>query len=392
MQTDLWLMTLIWLVPLVASLVGRGFSSDGALRKLGIFTSGLVVLLSLWAFARDASDHAFARTEAAWAPVFLGIRYHVGIDGLSAVLVPVSAGIVLAVLCAAPRRLLTASLIREVLLTESLLLGVLISLDLSILTLFWVTSLVPLLWSLHKRGERGAVRMLTILGVCSSLPMVVFVVMLGVLRAKSGAAVQTPYDLLALGQRQMSEPLPNWLGILALCGALVRMGCFPFHVWIVPLSERGPAPLTLAAFATPLGMFLTTRVTMPLFPELFAQAMPAAAGTFDGKLWRGAATLAQTDLRRTSAWLFLDQPAGAFCSQASRVRSMRGVSGAEFTPSGTVVVRTGLALLIGSIVARAGDGGHSQAGGLVGRHRGGDRLSAFGGCGSQESGHARLCL
>ena len=155
METDLLLMTIIWALPLAMSLLLRGPRLERAVRPLAIVTTALVVLLSLWAFVRDGSEHHFARSEATWAPVLLGIRYHVGIDGLSAVLVPVSAGIVLAVLCAAPRRLLTASLIREVLLTESLLLGVLISLDLSILTLFWVTSLVPLLWSLHKRGERG---------------------------------------------------------------------------------------------------------------------------------------------------------------------------------------------------------------------------------------------
>jgi NADH:ubiquinone oxidoreductase subunit 4 (subunit M) len=60
-----------------------------------------VVLLSLWAFVRDGADHAFARSEAVWAPVVLGIRYHVGIDGLTSVLLPVSAGIILAVLIAA---------------------------------------------------------------------------------------------------------------------------------------------------------------------------------------------------------------------------------------------------------------------------------------------------
>jgi NADH-quinone oxidoreductase subunit M len=101
------------------------------------------VLLSLWAFVREGSDHAFARSEAVWAPVVLGIRYHVGIDGLTSVLLPVSAGIILAVLIAAPRRVLKSGVIRQILLTESLLLGVLVSLDLSILTLFWVASLLP---------------------------------------------------------------------------------------------------------------------------------------------------------------------------------------------------------------------------------------------------------
>jgi hypothetical protein len=43
-----------------------------------------------------------------------------------------------------------------------------------------------------------------IVGTASSLPMVLFVGLLTVLRAKSGAAVQTPYDLVALAQRQLT--------------------------------------------------------------------------------------------------------------------------------------------------------------------------------------------
>lgn len=364
MQTDLWLLTLVWLLPLVSALVGLGFSSAESLRKLGIFASSVVVLLSLWAFFRDGSDHAFARSEAVWAPVFLGIRYHVGIDGLSAVLLPVSAGIVLAVLCAAPRQLLTVSLIREVLLTQSLLLGVLVSLDLSIMTLFWVTSLLPLLWNLRQRGERGAVRLLSILGVLSSVPLLVLVLTLGILRGKSGAVLQTPYDLVALAQRQMSDPLPSWLGGMAMAASLVRMGCFPLHFWIVPLSQRGPAPLTLAAFATPLGLFLMTRVTMPLFPELFSQAMPLllplglVTATYGAVL-----ALAQNDLRRMLGYFWISQQ--GFLLAGIAAVNAPGVSGALIHAIGTVVVRTGLALLIGAIVARAGTADMRKLGGLV---------------------------
>ena len=152
MKTDLWLMTLIWALPLGMSLAVRGRMLDRAVRPAAILTSTVVVLLSLWAFVRDGAEHAFARSEAVWAPVVLGIRYHVGIDGLSAVLLPVSAGLILGVLIAAPRRVMTSVLIRQMLLTESLLLGVLVSLDLSILLLFWIASLLPLYGELRARG------------------------------------------------------------------------------------------------------------------------------------------------------------------------------------------------------------------------------------------------
>lgn len=364
METDLLLMTIIWALPLAMSLLLRGPRLDRAVRPLAIVTTALVVMLSLWAFVRDGSEHHFARSEATWAPMLLGIRYHVGIDGLSAVLLPVSAGIVLCVLLAAPRRLLTSVLIRRMLLTESLLLGVLVSLDLSILLLFWVSSLWPLLWDMYKRGERGGMRMMTILGVASALPMVVFVLLLGVFRAKSGAAVQTPYDLIALSQRQMTDPLPSWLGILVMIGALTRMGCFPFHFWIAPLSERGPLPLVLTAFATPLGLFVMTRVMMPLFPELFTQAMPVllplglVTATYGAIL-----AMAQHDLRRMLGYFWISQQGFLLAGVASM--NAPGVSGSLIHAIGTVVVRTGLALLIGAIYARTGTCDVRKLGGLV---------------------------
>jgi NADH-quinone oxidoreductase subunit M len=364
MLTDLWLMTLIWALPLLTTLLTRSRRLESVVRPAAIVTAATVVLLSLLAFVRDGSDHAFARSEAVWAPVLFGIRYHVGIDGLSAVLLPMSAGIILAVIVGAPRRVLPPALIHQILLTESLLLGVLVSLDLSVMVLFWVASLVPLLIELRRRREHGAARMMLILGVASSLPLVVFVAMLGVLRAKSGAAVLTPYDLVAVAQRQMTDPLPNWLGVLAMVGALVRMGCFPMHIWIVPLSERGPAPLVLSAFATPLGLFLMTRVPMPLFPELFIQAMPVLlplgllTATYGAVL-----AMAQYDLRRMLGYFWISQQ--GFLLAGIAAVNAPGVSGSLIHAIGTVVVRTGLALLIAAIYARTGTADMRKLGGLV---------------------------
>ena len=128
-----------------------------------------------------------------------------------------------------------------------------------------------------------------------------------------------------------------------MVGALVRMGCFPLHFWIVPLSERGPAPLVLTAFATPLGMFLLTRVTMPLFPELFTAAMPILlplgllTATYGAIL-----AMAQYDLRRMLGYFWISQQ--GFLLAGIAAMNAPGVSGALIHAIGTVVVRTGLAL------------------------------------------------
>jgi NADH-quinone oxidoreductase subunit M len=142
------------------------------------------------------------------------------------------------------------------------------------------------------------------------------------------------------------------------------MGCFPLHFWIVPLSERGPAPLVLTAFATPLGMFLMTRVTMPLFPELFTAAMPILlplgllTATYGAIL-----AMAQYDLRRMLGYFWISQQ--GFLLAGIAAMNAPGVSGALIHAIGTVVVRTGLALLIGGIDARMGTTDVRRLGGLV---------------------------
>ncbi len=363
MNTDLILFTSIWMLPLFAAAATLAVRSERLTRALATATAAFVVLLSLVAFARDASDHAFARTDAVFAPNFLGVRYHVGIDGLSAVLLPVASLVVLAVLLGSPHKELTAKLTRRILCTESFLLGLLVSLDLSILTLFWIASLGPLWVDLVQRKEKTAARLLSLLGLLSSLPMVLLLCLLVVWRSKTGAAANTPFDLAALAQRQLHDPLPGWLGTLVIIGALFRMGCFPFHLWIVALSERAPFPLTLTAFAMPLGLFVMTRVPMPLFSGVFADAMPVL-------LWLGlisatygaALALAQHDLRRMLGYFWMSQQGFLLVGIASL--NAPGVSGALIHAIGTVIVRTGLALLIGSVVARAGTADMRQLGGL----------------------------
>jgi NADH-quinone oxidoreductase subunit M len=201
--------------------------------------------------------------------------------------------------------------IRQILLTESLLLGVLVSLDLSILTAVLDRLAVACCSSCGRVSTRACAddddswgwparcRSWCCLLDCS----------LGVLRAKSGAAVQTPYDLMALAQRQADDPLPSWLGGLAMVGALVRMGCFPAPLLDCP-TERARARHRWCSprLRRRSGLFLMTRVTMPLFPELVHAAMPLLlplgllTATYGAIL-----AMAQYDLRRMLGYFWISQ-------------------------------------------------------------------------------------
>lgn len=364
--------SLVWALPFLGALAVRltPGRSDSRARAVAAATAALALLVALGVFVTSGSGHAFARTDAPVAPMLLGVRYHVGVDGLSAVLLPLTAALSLCILVAAPRAELTRRAAAQILVAEGSILGALVSLDLLVLTLFWTLSLVPLRSELQRRGERVAAAAYNVVLIGSALPLVALVLALGILDRLYGApgGPHAPYDLVALGQSGVLKAgaRPLWLGGLVLLAALTRIGCFPLHVWIPPLGERGPGPLSMATFATPLGMFLLARVLLPLFPGLCALVMPwlLPLGLLSAA-YGAVVALGQHDLRRMLGYFWVSQQ--GFLLVGIAAWNAQSVSGALLYAIGAVVARTGLLVLSAALHARTGTADLRLLGGLVGR-------------------------
>lgn len=367
--TQLPSLSLIWLLPLFGSLIVRVLPESRArfARRLTVGIVVVVLMLALFIFSLDSGEDAFSRTDDPRIPLWFGVHYHVGVDGLSALLLPVTAAISLCVLFASPRNELSRRGLAQALFALSAILGALVSLDALLLVLFWVLSLVPIGIELSRRGNRLAKAAYNLVLIGSSLPLILFLIGLalpGAVHPVNGPAGR--FDLIELTRDGVLNPSLSTtiLGSLVLVGALVRIGCFPLHLWIAPLSQSGLGALSMISFSTPLGIFVVTRVLLPIFPELCAQVFPYLLPFGLLTAFYGAVVaLGQYELRRALGFFWISQQ-GFLLSGLSSLTA-EGTSGALLHSIETVIARTGLLLIGSAIAARVGTTDVRLLGGLV---------------------------
>lgn len=370
MSFDLLLISLVWTLPLAGALFARLCPSARSVRWTALATAVLTFLVTVVVFLRDSSEHAFERTNTILAPSVLGVHYHVAVDGLSAVLLPLTAGVALASLLSAPKAALTAQSASRALFAQGTILGVLVSMDMLLLALFWTLSLVPLRLELARQRSKLALTAFNIVLLGSAVPMLLFVIGLGVLDVLQPhvASPRLPFDLLALDASGiLSRGLfGQVLAGLLLVAALARMGCFPLHLWIAPLAESGPAHLALVSFATPMGLYVMSRALVPLFPSWCVVVMPYLLPLGLVTAAYGAIlALAQHDLRRMLGYFWVSQQGFLLVGMAGL--NAQSVGGALLHAITSVLVRTGLLLISGAVVARTGTSDMRLLGGLVGQ-------------------------
>lgn len=381
MSESLWSLTALWLLPLLSALLLRRPGFTAFPRRLAVAAAAVVLLLALAVFVSDGYQHAFHRSDVAARSSGLGALYHLGVDGLTAPLLPLTAALSLATLLAMPQAALAAGAAARVLFIEGMTLGALLSLNGLLLFVFWALALVPLMRALRGAAVTAALgrRLQRVYAVAVLLSVVPLgLAMLGLALVGRARGLAAPLDLLALAQDgQVESP---WLGGLVILAALARLGCVPLHPWVAvafaPHPERGQregalsggeggeGPVALATVVTPLSAFLLARVVLPLFPVLYERAAPLLLGLGLVTAAYGALlALGQHDLRRLLGYFHVSQ--GGMVLAGMMALNEVGVSGSLLHAMGSLVTVTGLYLLALSIEARAGTCDMRLLGGLV---------------------------
>src|SRR4249919_2758749 len=155
------MITLLVTLPLagilaIAMIDGR---REALIRTMAVAVSALVFAVTLVLWARfDASSAAFQFAERhAWIPAF-GIDYSVGIDGISLMLVVLTGFLTpLALLSSwASVHQKTRAFCMVILVIESAMVGVFVSIDLFLFYVFWDAMLIPMyfligIWGYDRR-------------------------------------------------------------------------------------------------------------------------------------------------------------------------------------------------------------------------------------------------
>jgi NADH-quinone oxidoreductase subunit M len=246
------------------------------IRRVALVVSLVEFVISLFllpGFRMGQADYQFAEYSN-W--IGNAIHYHIGIDGLSLFLVLLTTFLTpLAILC-------SWNSIHEnvkgffiaILVIETAMIGVFVSLDLFLFFVFWELTLIPMyfmigIWG-HDRRIYAAVKFI-LYTMFGSILMLVAILWLYNLSNAHGTGT---FDLPVL-QAQLQHgiiSLPPTTELLLFCAFFlafaIKVPLFPFHTWLPDAHTEAPTAgsVILAGVMLKLGTYGIMRFCLPLFP------------------------------------------------------------------------------------------------------------------------------
>jgi NADH-quinone oxidoreductase subunit M len=340
------LLSLLTALPLLGAVIAL-FSGKHA-RSVALLATFSSLALALVIWMQLPTNGAIGLVELhAWAPS-LGIEYHLGVDGLGALMLLLSAIVTLMSVDAAHRVHHQQGLyFALVLVLEAGLFGSFTALNFYHWFLFWEVSLIPAfflikLWGGAKRGPAA-----TQFFVYTMAGSVALLVAFLAIYVSTGSMDFNHLTLLAsTGELEQMitahlGPVTLWIAIGVLAGFAVKVPIFPFHTWLPAAYAEAPSPVTmlLTGAMSKMGVYGLLRIALPLFGHQITQIrtplLVLAVATVVMGAWAAAA---QKDLKRIFAYSSINHlgycllaifaiavPAAGTAVQTSQAIALNGV-------------------------------------------------------------------
>jgi len=279
--------------------------SHRTIKRISFFFTALPLLLSLYLFLQFDRQGGFQFQERYDWIRAINAFYYLGVDGLSLpmVLLTTTLGF-LAVLVSWKIEVRPREYFAWLLLLETGILGVFMSLDLLLFFLFWEVELIPMymlisIWGTGRK-EYSAVKFViyTLFGSAFMLA--------GILALYFATGT---FDLTALTGMRLEGlrtvlPLSAIFWFIFLAFA-IKLPMFPFHTWLPDAHTDAPTAVSviLAGVLLKMGGYGMLRISLGLFPEQahrFAPLLVALAVV--NVLYGAAVTFQQRDLKRLIAY------------------------------------------------------------------------------------------
>jgi NADH-quinone oxidoreductase subunit M len=305
-----WLSTILFL-PAVGAIIIAFISSERgtAIRRIAAVFTVIPLALAIYlfvAFDRSASMAGIFQFEEKYfwiAP--LNSYYHLGVDGLNIPLVLLTAFLgFLAVLISWKIHERPREYFAWLLLLETSILGVFMSLDLLLFFIMWEIEVIPMyflisIWGSGRR-EYSAIKyvLYTLLGSALMLAGILSLYF----TTGSLSLVDITNQGLGLVQAVMPAAAIFWLLFI---GFAVKLPMFPLHTWLPDAHTDAPTAVSviLAGVLIKMGGYGMIRLCVGFFPPVaqqYAQLLIILA--LVGILYGAAVTLMQTDIKRLIAY------------------------------------------------------------------------------------------
>ncbi len=327
------------------------------IKGIAVGVSALNLLLSIplfFLFDLNTWQMQFVE-EVPWISE-LGIHYHLGIDGISLLLV------LMTVLISPVAILSTWSSIDKhvkgfmisLLALETGMIGTFCALDFFLFYVFWETMLIPMyfiigIWG-GPRRIYSAVKFFIYTMSGSVLMLVAILFLYFINHSQTG---QYSFDIQASYELQLSINIQFWLFLAFFVAFAIKVPMFPFHTWLPDAHVEAPTAgsVILAGVLLKMGTYGFLRFCLPIFPDASIDFIPfirvlAVIGIIYGAL----VSLVQKDIKKLVAYSSVSHL--GFCMLGMFAFNMQGMQGSILQMVNHGLSTGALFLIVGIIYER----------------------------------------
>ncbi len=311
---DSMLLSSLLVIPLLGAIVIAFMKKESAtlIKATGLLFSSAAFVLSVLLFLRfDETKAGMQFVELVpWIPT-LDVSYHVGIDGISLLLVVLTTFLTPLALLASwdSVKQKLKGFVALMLVLEVGSLGVFVALDLFLFYVFWEFMLIPMYFIIGIWGGQekiyAAVKffLFTMFG---SLLMLVAIIWLGSYAARLPNGHFTT-NLLTLYTIAPAIPMgvQSWLFLAFTLSFAIKVPLFPLHTWLPDAHVQAPTAgsVILAGVLLKMGTYGIVRFSLPLFPYATFTFLPyIAVLAVIGIIYGALVSLVQPDLKKLVAY------------------------------------------------------------------------------------------
>ncbi|MCL4177012.1 MAG: NADH-quinone oxidoreductase subunit M [Verrucomicrobia bacterium] len=289
--------------PLLAAAIALAFRDERLLRWWTLGFTVAAALFSLPLYGRfDASTAAFQFVEdRSWIPA-LEVRYTLGLDGISLLLVLLTTLIMPLCVLASWRYIRTR--VKEfmvcLLVMETAMIGVFCALDFVLFFIFWEAMLIPMALLIGIWGGPRRVYAAVKFFIYTMSGSILLLVAIIALYLQVGS-----FSIPAMMGREYAPGFQCWVFVAFFISFAIKVPMLPFHTWLPAAHVEAPTAgsVLLASVLLKMGTYGFLRFCLPITPQAVHVFMPyVLALSVAAIVYGGLTALAQSDLKKLVAY------------------------------------------------------------------------------------------
>lgn len=383
MDLNSYLLTILILIPVLGTvgvvLHHMFWKQESHLKwlTLGITLVNFLVSLPLIAGTNTTGTGFSFEQNVPWISA-INTNYHIGVDGLSLWLVILTTFImpiaVISTWHAVEKK--PAAFYAFLLLLESAMIGVFVSLDLLVFYLFFEASLVPMFFLIGIWGGENRIYAAVKFFIFTALgSLLMLAAIIGLYYVHADQVGIGTFDYVTL-MRSIELGQLSFLGDYKMVGTLmflafalafsIKVPLFPFHTWLPDAHTEAPTAgsVILAAVLLKMGTYGLMRFNFNLFPEASREFAPVFITlAIIGIIYGALVAMVQPDIKRLVAYSSVAHMGFVILGMFSFTEM--GMQGALYQMLNHGVSTGALFLLVGFIYERRHTRAISDFGGLA---------------------------